>query len=79
MNLKKVLHIIYWLAGICCVLIVLGSVLQNGVLYGLGFLCIFALFYVNIRYWRCPECGRHLGRDKGRYCRHCSHELTDLW
>ncbi len=34
-----------------------------------------AIIAVNTRYWRCPHCGTHLGRDVSRYCTHCGEEL----
>ena len=27
------------------------------------------------RWWRCPSCGRFLGRTKGPYCPHCGKEI----
>ena len=27
------------------------------------------------RWWRCPSCGRFLGRTKGQYCPHCGKEI----
>ena len=27
------------------------------------------------RGWRCPSCGRFLGRTKGQYCPHCGKEI----
>lgn len=34
-----------------------------------------AIIVVNTRYWRCPHCGEHLGRDVKRFCTHCGEEL----
>ena len=30
---------------------------------------------VSIALWRCPQCGRWLGRSRGRFCPHCGREL----
>lgn len=36
---------------------------------GLGLMII--AFAFNITFYRCPHCGKHLGRDGGDYCQHC--------
>lgn len=45
-----------------------------------GILCLLSLagaVGVNVVFWRCPRCGRWLGRDGGEFCRHCAAELDE--
>ncbi len=39
----------------------------------LGLIVLLAVF--SLIFWRCPECGRSLGRDRCEYCRHCGRKL----
>lgn len=78
MNLKKVLRITYWLVGICLVLMVFGALIESITVALIGIAVSFAAVFVSIKYWRCPHCGKHLGRDLGKYCLHCGKELEDF-
>lgn len=42
------------------------------ILWGAMFL---ALLVVELRFWRCPHCGRRLGRDVKQFCTHCGEKL----
>lgn len=37
-----------------------------------------ALMVVLVVFWRCPHCGKQLGRDVPKYCPHCGKRLDDL-
>lgn len=83
MNLKKVLHII-WALAVGVILLILLAVLANGSI-GVIAVCLIlmavlavALVAVSLIWWRCPHCGRHLGRDVPKFCPHCGHQLDDL-
>ena len=30
---------------------------------------------LNFAWWRCPNCGRHLGRSHGQFCPNCGREI----
>ncbi len=36
---------------------------------------VTAAFLFRVIWWRCPECGKWLGHDKGTYCSHCGREI----
>lgn len=42
------------------------------ILWGVLFL---TLLVVELRFWRCPHCGRRLGRDVKQYCTSCGEKL----
>lgn len=78
MHLKKALRIQTSLAGLCAALVLLGTIATNIPLSCVGLGAGFAALFVNVKYWRCPYCGGHLGRDPGQFCRHCGEELKEL-
>jgi len=42
----------------------------------LGLILAVAVAIINIIFWRCPYCGKNLGRDTGKFCQHCGKELN---
>lgn len=73
MNLKRTLRLIYGLAGLailCAILILVHPAFSAGCI-----LAILAVVLVNLRFWRCPACGKNLGRTIGKYCPHCGAAL----
>lgn len=40
-----------------------------------GLLLMIAAVVLNTVLYRCPACGKHLGRDGGDFCRHCGARL----
>ncbi len=78
MDYKKARKLIYWLAGIGTAVLLLGAWAQRPAFMAPGVALVISTVFVNLKYWRCPHCGGHLGRDIGRYCMHCGKELEDL-
>lgn len=37
----------------------------------ISFILMIAVLAFNIIFYRCPYCGKHLGRDGGDYCQYC--------
>ena len=62
----------------CAALVLLGTIATNIPLSCVGLGAGFAALFVNLKYWRCPHCGGHQGRDPGQLCRHCGEELKEL-
>lgn len=75
MDLKKTKKTINILAGIYLFFAIWLAVAPSLLCMIPLILLTVAIIAVNIRYWRCPHCGQHLGRDVGRYCTHCGEEL----
>lgn len=69
-NVKKIMWPIFAVGALLPVVFkmsdvaVLLGVLLIGLAIGLYFL-----------YWRCPHCGRDLGRDGGAFCPHCGKQI----
>ena len=78
MNLKKVKYLIWALAIVCCVMIALLDVTKSMVFLWLALAFLVIGVAVNLALWRCPCCGRHLGRDVSQYCTYCGKKLADL-
>lgn len=76
MDLRKVKRLIYGLliaAFTCAACAVMLEV--EWLLYGFSVL-IIAFFICVLLLWRCPFCGKHLGRvGNVKYCMHCGKEL----
>lgn len=73
MKLKRIRWICYALFALAllfCGLMYLHPAFLIGCLAAL-----ISLVSVNLFFYRCPHCGRHLGREVGDYCQHCGEEL----
>lgn len=76
MKLKQVRTLIYVLLAVMVLLILVGAALDNMavMLLGFGFYVVWAA--VELKFWRCPHCGKSLWREGiGQYCRHCGRKL----
>ena len=77
MKLKKVKIISYISIGAVCALLLAMMIMKSFVLgYLASALLIVAAIFQRM-FWKCPFCGKFLGRldDKGKYCRHCGKEI----
>lgn len=75
MNLKTVKILQYSLLGIAVLCVALLSIKESSVLGVLGILSAFGSLLVNLIFWRCPKCGKWLGRDSKNFCTHCGATL----
>lgn len=75
MNLKQkqCLPIVVMIAGIGMVLG--GQFAGHGWIEVLGVIMILGGLFLNYRLFRCPHCGRQLGRYSGECCRHCGKKI----
>lgn len=78
MNLRQVKYLLYALAAVCALMTVLLVVTKSTVFLWLLLAFAAAVVAVNIRLWRCPHCGGHLGRGVPKYCPNCGEYLGDL-
>jgi len=81
MTLRKTKRLITVL-GVCtfsCVILAYLMVKRTALcvaLLVLGLILAVAVAIINIIFWRCPYCGKNLGRDTGKFCQHCGKELN---
>lgn len=73
---RKLLHIL----GVPALAIPFIAALVPSRVWVATWLVIWLLFgavlvAVNLRFWRCPFCGKHFGRDVPQYCPHCGESL----
>ena len=78
MKLKQVKYLIYALMGGCILMAALFGITNSIVFLWPTLAFAVALIGVNLAWWRCPHCGRHLGRDDSKYCPGCGRRLDDL-
>ena len=71
MKLKTVKILQYVLIGITILCMALLYVKESTVIGVLGILSAVGAILVNLIFWRCPKCGKWLGRDSGCFCQHC--------
>lgn len=57
------------------VLALLGYWLDLAFLAVIGLLLMIATGVFHAVLYRCPACGKYLGRDRGNFCRHCGARL----
>lgn len=82
-NLKNVKRCLITLLGVAltalafCWMIADDESIVMWVFTAISFLALAGFFLVDFLYWRCPHCGRNLGRlgECGEYCTHCGKEL----
>lgn len=73
-QVKKVFEIS---AIIIVVLVAVGVITESLEVCVIGFVLMVAAMVFNISLYRCPHCGRHLGRDGGDFCRQCGAKLDE--
>lgn len=75
MTLKRtqVLFIVLMLVAI--LIMTIASGLDSGASLAAGIVVTMLDLAMYIAFWRCPHCGRFLGRDVGDYCTHCGKKL----
>lgn len=72
MKLKTVKILQYALLGLAILCMALLYVKESRVIDILGVLSAGGAILVNLIFWRCPKCGKWLGRDSGgSFCKHC--------
>ncbi len=72
MKLKTVKILQYALLGLAILCMALLYVKESRVIDILGVLSAVGAILVNLIFWRCPKCGKWLGRDSGgSFCKHC--------
>lgn len=63
------------LIGFALLCIALLYVKETTVFGVLGILSAVGCLLVNLIFWRCPKCGKWLGRDSKNFCTHCGAPL----
>lgn len=55
-------------------IIMLGAYLYKP-LFIIGFIVSVSSLIPHFLYNKCPHCGKHLGRNEGRFCQYCGKEI----
>lgn len=81
MNPKKARKVFLTLISVMVVLpFILNSIFPS--LYPLWIVLIIGLgsaaIFVDVKFWRCPHCGKNLGYGIPKYCSNCGHRLDEL-
>lgn len=75
MKLKTVKILEVALIGVAVLCLAALYVRESTVFGILGILSAAGSLLVNLIFWRCPKCGRWLGRDSRSFCTHCGAPL----
>ena len=75
MKLKTVKILECVLIALAVLCLALLYVKESTVIGAVGGLCPLGALVVNVLFWRCPKCGRWLGRDSKHFCTHCGTPL----
>lgn len=79
LTLKKTYILVTILTVLVILFFVLGAVWSSWLYLAAMALLVAMLLLWGVE-WRCPKCGRHLGRiSKIKYCPHCSNALEVLF
>lgn len=75
-KLPVVRKLVYGLLAVFCVMMLLYGWTKVSLFCGLAIAAVIWVGILNIALWRCPHCGKNLGRmEKQKYCPHCGKEL----
>ena len=77
LNLKKVNSIFGIALFVSIVILLCSAVFNNIVLFIIGFVCSCGAVIFKMLFYRCPHCGKFLGRDTCRYCPHCGENVNE--
>lgn len=69
----KKLIIGLWITGI----IIMFFSYFNIIFLPIGFFIVLLSILPSIRFYKCPYCGKLLGRNGSDYCQHCGHKIDD--
>lgn len=75
MKLKTVKILEVALIGLAFLCLALLYVKESTFIGVLGVLSAVGMIAVNLIFWRCPKCGKWLGRDAKNFCTHCGAPL----
>lgn len=75
MTPKKAIKLVWFLCIIGGILMLFGTV--SMVFFWIGTVMIFSSVVPHLLYYRCPHCGKHLGRSYGVYCPNCGKRIED--
>ena len=62
-----------YLSGGCVLL--LGVCFKSLLLWAVGVVILLVGLVIHLRYYRCPACGKFLGRDAVAHCPHCGSKI----
>ncbi|NCE63601.1 hypothetical protein D1159_03165 [Pseudoflavonifractor sp. 524-17] len=72
--LQNLLWVILWISlGLAYIL---NSDILRVILLIIGVIVLGLIVVVRVKFWKCPYCGKYLGREKGYFCRNCGKEIT---
>lgn len=78
LTLKQIYHLFYLLEVLFTITLLLGFV-WSGWIFFLSLITAVAAMLLYALEWRCPKCGKHLGRMAAlKYCPHCGNSLDML-
>ena len=72
---KKVRAIYLIALAAAALVLLLGTILQSAALMYASTVPMFLDMFFFWIWYRCPHCGRHLGRCWGAYCPHCGKKV----
>lgn len=75
MKLKTVKILEVALIGLAFLCLALLYVKESTFIGVLGVLSAVGMIAINLIFWRCPKCGKWLGRDSKNFCTHCGAPL----
>ncbi len=76
MNLKKAqkLIICLWVAAVVCAVLI--ALTRDFWYVVIALAAMIAQVIVRLKYWRCPHCGKFLGKQLGpQHCRNCGQKV----
>lgn len=77
LNHKSTEWLLYILVGVIVVALILLRLTHLAVFAWISVITPFVWLPFELIFNRCPHCGKYLGRQIGRYCRHCGKELEE--
>jgi len=73
---KHINSVFFILLALGLLLALIGAFSAKVILIGIGLFLAFAAFVFRCIFYRCPSCGRYIGKIDGDYCTHCKKNIN---
>ena len=77
MSIQKLLKVRSWFLLGIAITVSIYAFTRSHICMILIYLLVAAWLVLTALFWKCPHCGKFLGRSRGVYCHHCGKKLVE--
>lgn len=71
-TVEKIQNLLWVIVGIS---VILTYLFDKNTFLIIGVIALAMILVVRAKFWKCPYCGKYIGRDKGNYCKNCGKQI----